>query len=259
MIYIDDIPINITLFPDNTSQVWKLPKEIIKKTYVQITWKFHTEGEFMHLAQLDNLLEKYGIERKLYLPYLPYARQDKTIDNNQTFALVSFTILLNSLGFSDIVCMDPHSSRAKELINNFKAIYPTEIIHYINEKTAADLFCYPDKGAKEKYSEIFFFQPSIYGEKIRDQASGFITSYELFGDPKDKSILIVDDICDGGATFVYLSQALIKAGAKEVNLFVSHGIFSKGLKPLYKAGIKRIFTIDGEVSEYQNGLTYRRI
>jgi len=61
--------------------------------------------------------------------------------------------------------------------------------------------------------------------------------------------MIVDDICDGGATFILLAKELYAAGAKEVNLFVTHGIFSKGLIPLYEAGIKRIFTQDGEASE----------
>jgi len=36
-------------------------------------------------------------------------------------------------------------------------------------------------------------------------------------------------------------------GAKDVALYVSHGIFSKGLEPLREGGIKRIFTKDGEV------------
>jgi ribose-phosphate pyrophosphokinase len=51
--------------------------------------------------------------------------------------------------------------------------------------------------------------------------------------------LIVDDICDGGATFVALARKLREAGAIEVSLFVTHGIFSKG-KDL--EGIDNIYT-----------------
>ena len=66
-------------------------------------------------------------------------------------------------------------------------------------------------------------------------------------DIKDQTILIVDDLCDGGMTFIKSAERLYELEAKEVHLYVSHGIFSKGLKPLTDSGIKRIFTKDGEV------------
>ena len=102
--------------------------------------------------------------------------------------------------------------------------------------------------------------PFLHGEKVRDQLSGKITSYELKGKPEGMNVMIVDDICDGGATFVILAKALYEGGAKEVNLFVTHGIFSKGLEPLKEAGIKRIFTQDGEACKgIQNQIAYRRL
>ena len=47
-----------------------------------------------------------------------------------------------------------------------------------------------------------------------------------------RNCLIVDDICDGGGTFIPLAKKLKNAGAKTVTLYVTHGIFSKGLDPL---------------------------
>jgi ribose-phosphate pyrophosphokinase len=124
------------------------------------------------------------------------------------------------------------------------------------------MICYPDKGAVSKYSEIYAFGlgTPIYGEKVRDQSTGNITSYQLIGNLKGRTnVLIVDDICDGGATFKLLAKDLLAAGATEVNLFVSHGIFSRGLRTLQESGIKRIFTKDGEASTHQNQITYRRL
>ena len=52
------------------------------------------------------------------------------------------------------------------------------------------------------------------------------------GNVEGKNCLIVDDICDGGRTFTDLAKKLNDKGAKELYLFVSHGIFSKGYDEL---------------------------
>ncbi len=77
--------------------------------------------------------------------------------------------------------------------------------------------------------------------KERDSASGRLFKPEVLQPElvKGKRCLIVDDICDGGATFVALARRLREAGAIEVSLFVTHGIFSKG-KDL--EGIDNIYT-----------------
>lgn len=260
MIYLNGQPINVTIFPDNTSQVWKLPQGLLSlSNYAHITWVFQHEGEFMHLAQLKQLLDSYGFTSTLILKYLPYGRQDKEVGNDATFALRTFNKYLDFMNFNEIICMDPHSNVSLEYVRNFKAEYPIEeVLHLFNEYEH-DLLCYPDKGALSKYKDIYKTS-YMYGEKVRDQLTGNITSYEIKGQSvKGQKVLIVDDICDGGMTFKLLTKELLEAGAKEVNLFVSHGIFSKGLKTLHDSGIKRIFTTDGEASEIHNNITYRKL
>lgn len=260
MIYLNGNPLPVTLFPDNTSQVWKLPEHIFDadSNWVHIVWRFEHEGEFMHVAQLKGLLDQYGILASLRLPYLPYGRQDKEISNDSTFALRTFAKLLNTLSFQEVIIVDPHSYVALDEIENSRSSYPAATLRLVMDKTENDLLCYPDKGAREKYAKANNYA-FIYGEKVRDQETGNITSYKLIGDPKGMNVLIVDDICDGGATFKLLAKDLLAAGATEVNLFVTHGIFSKGLRTLHESGIKKIFTKDGEMSEIQNNLTYRKI
>lgn len=262
MIYINGNPLNITLFPDNTSQVWKLPDHLLDteiSNWVSIRWDFSHEGEFMQLAQLQQLLQRYDIRSSLKLTYLPYGRQDKEYSNTSTFALKTFSHLLNSLEFEEVIIVDPHSQMALDLITNSRAVYPSQKeMDNLMDITKSDLMCYPDKGAAKKYDKIYE-SAYICGAKVRDQTTGDILNYSLKGSSKDKRILIVDDICDGGATFVKLSKLLYLNGAKEVNLFVTHGIFSKGLRPLLDAGIKRIFTQNGEATEINNNIAYRRI
>lgn len=277
MIYLNGTQLPVTKFPDHTSQVWKLDQidqYILSRTYnpntkhsADVFWDFDFEDEFMHLAQLKALLDSVDVETSLKIKYLPYARQDKAITNVSTFALTVFAHLLNTLQFKEIVIVDPHSEDAIKMIYNSRAEYPAGTLGKVILHTGTDLLVYPDKGARTKYSKLPgpYQVKSIYGEKVRDQLTGNITNYQLVGDPKDATVLIVDDICDGGMTFKILAKDLIDAGAKEVNLFVTHGIFSKGLKTLKQSGIKKIFTQDGEAEEYDklnspfHNITYRRL
>lgn len=269
MIYLNGAPLNVTIFPDNTSQVWKLDPILLKETnYFHITWEFEHEGEFMRVAQLKQLLEAYGHSHStLRIKYLPYGRQDKDVGNDATFALHTFAKLLNAVGFYEVIIHDPHSKIALDLIKNSRAVYPTADIMKAMAATNTTIVCYPDKGAVSKYSKEYkeiIGSAFIHGEKVRDQTTGKILSYEVIGNPLYENVLIVDDICDGGATFEILAKKLLEMGAKEVNLFVTHGIFSKGVITLNQAGIKRVFTQDGEAFEdwdYRTGstITYRRL
>lgn len=247
MIYLNNIEIIPTIFPDKTSQIWGLPEKLLKAKKHHIIWKFESEAEFMHLAQLRALLG--GKNVTLHMPYLPYARQDKPISNDSTFALGPFSNLLHWLFLKKITVFDPHSEYFCRYMGNARAIWPKKDIKNTFKKVKADLICYPDDGAFDKYTQFIdqYKYPSIRGKKQRNQKTGKITKYEVLGYPKDKTVLIVDDICDGGMTFILLAKKLKKLGAKEIHLYVSHGLFSKGTKVIRDAGIERIFTKEGEL------------
>jgi ribose-phosphate pyrophosphokinase len=253
MIRLNGVTIPITMFPDKTSQVWKLNMDLLKYIEVIVDWEFEHEGEIVHLAQLKDLLDSHARLSSLKISYLPYARQDKAVTNNSTFALHSFTKLLNVLNFRTIEIVDVHSDVATSLITNSYNYIPHKVIKNIYTITTSNIICYPDFGARHRYLEEHSYGNclldinSCFGKKVRDQSTGEIVNYTVDGEVKHKKVLIVDDICDGGATFILLTKELLTAGAKEVNLYVTHGIFSKGIKVLKDAGVKRIFTIKGEV------------
>ena len=257
MIKLNGHPIKPTLFSDGTSQVWQL--EGLKfSTAAYVEWQLESEAEFMQLAQLKTLLDSKSLKTYLYIPFMPYGRQDKDVSNEATFGLTTFARLLNSLNFLEVSTLDPHSGRCLELINNLEVVVPYIEIENAKAAVKPDLFCYPDKGATDKYS-VLLKDKFISAGKDRDQLTGKLISMAVSGDCKDKSVLIIDDICDGGGTFCWLASLLLEEGAKEVNLYATHGIFSKGLKPLIEAGINRVFTKDGEISEYQDSICYKEL
>lgn len=236
MIKLNGIEIKPTMFPDKTSQVWQLDNIKPKDNFV--LWEFESERELFHLLQLSELLPKRG--DTLYMPYLPYARQDKSIGNEETFALHSFCKVINLMDFKLVMAYDTHSELPTKLINNFVNIFPEKCIKDSIRKSECDTICLPDKGAVVKYGQKL--PKYIYADKVRDQLSGKILSLDIHGSCRDKNVLVIDDLCDGGGTFVWLTNELKKAGAKNVDLYISHGLFTKGKDVLYEAGIRNIYT-----------------
>jgi len=106
----------------------------------------------------------------------------------------------------------------------------------------------PDAGARKRVHQLAraLQLPVVEADKQRDTRSGQITGLRLLSEVPDMPLWVVDDICDGGRTFTELAEVL--RGAQQsagfhqpLYLFVSHGIFSKGLDPLL-ACYERVFT-----------------
>lgn len=234
-----------TVFPDKTSQVWKLPEDVFHNEKNVVTWEFENESEFMHVAQLRSLISTKVVSTiVLELPYLPYARQDKNISNDSTFAFHQFVWLLNMLFFGEVRVFDPHNVEFAKKIANVKIMMP-DPDSLLAELNANIVF--PDTGAATRYRANEYSYAVTY-DKDRDPLTGKINGIvRKKGIVEAKPYLIVDDICDGGRTFIEVAHKLYCAGATEVHLYVSHGIFSKGLSVLRDAGIKRIFTRNGEI------------
>lgn len=253
MITLNGTPVKPTIFPDKTSQVWHVDPSALyasSPSFVIVKWKFESEAEVMHLVQLKQLLDKCNKQTCLFIDYLPYARQDKGISNDVTFALYSLAHVLNSLNFVNVIITDPHSEVALKLIERSAPSYPIPTIQDVIQKTGSTMIFYPDDGAVKKYQSIYseLNLPFITGWKRRDQKTGTIAKYAIEGDPLHQDTLIVDDLCDGGATFILAAKALLDAGAEKICLFTTHGIYSKGVGVLKEAGIHRIFNKEGEVS-----------
>ena len=253
MILINGVEINPTLFPDGTSQVEGLDSLITFEN--EIVLDFENEREIIQLLQILDYCEScynhkgfYG-KTKLYMPFMPYGRQDKNLSEDY-FAKGTFTRLLKKYKFlQEVTSLDIHSNKNDYV--GIKNIDPVKEISKTLIGINPDLICYPDKGAKTRYKTLSILEDfeSCSFTKERDQKTGYIKRLYLneLVDVTNKSVLIIDDICDGGMTFKLTAERLLELGAKDVHLYVSHGIFSKGLETLRESGINRIFTHKGEV------------
>ncbi|MCP4261270.1 MAG: ribose-phosphate pyrophosphokinase [Planctomycetes bacterium] len=189
---------------------------------------------------------------ELIIPYFPYARQDRVCVEGQSLSAAVMASLINNLQCERVTICDPHSDVTGALINNVNIVSQADIARR-NKKFRRNLYrrdtiiVAPDAGASKKAEMVASAcergTPVVQAFKHRDLKTGNITQTTLMGSVKGKRCVIVDDICDGGRTFVELAKVLRDGGATHVDLFVTHGIFSKGLS-VFDGLINHIFTTD---------------
>ncbi|WP_353107232.1 hypothetical protein [Acetoanaerobium noterae] len=249
------LKINGEIFGDeefrNKEAVYKKPK--LNTDINTITLLFESNKDIANLAMAHSYLNIHAPEQKklLLMPYLPYSRMDREI-NDQIFSLRYFADILNNMSFEKILLADPHSKVSSDLINNLEELNIEDIIlDEILPKIDIDFIMFPDKGAKEKYTKKYLKlckkHKVIYGQKKRDLSNrGKIKEYSIIAediDLKDKSVLIIDDLCSFGNTFKHASSALKSEGVDKIYLFVTHTentIFQGEL--LDSSDIEKVFT-----------------
>jgi len=204
-----------------------------------------------------------GINIRLFIPYLPYARQDRVANAYECFSLKTFANLINAQNYSEVYILDPHSDVGPALINNSEVITNhIFVMDTLSNVATSDykLVC-PDMGAYKKIFKLAKYleykNDIILCNKTRNMQTGEITGTKILTDITEKgsTYYIVDDICDGGKTFVEISKSL-KALDPEghVNLIVTHAIMSKGDQELIKAGIENIYATNSFYTEAKTSI-----
>lgn len=204
--------------------------------------------QMMELFLLTNAIREYYYRRinvNFQTGYLPYARQDRVCSDGEALSIKVFCDLLNIQDYKRVLILDPHSDVTPALINNCHVIQAIDIITQDFESAYGlreilnnpqTILVSPDAGANKKTLDLakeFGGLQVVRADKVRDTKTGDITGTEVFCDDfEGKDVLIPDDICDGGRTFIELSKVLKTRNVGKVYLYVSHGIFSKGLEVL---------------------------
>lgn len=209
------------------------------------------------LLSIKEILDSQKLDCNISLKmlYIPYARQDRRCATGDAMSLKVFTRLINSLNFYKVFVADPHSDVATNLIDNVvEQFSQADIVRRVASREGKTLVA-PDFGATKKIEKVSnkFKLPVIQGFKTRNTSTGELSGFGYYGDVTGKDLLIVDDICDGGGTFLGLAKELYKGGASSVELCVTHGIFSNGVDFLIDNGINKLYTTDSIPQTYLGG------
>ncbi len=230
--------------------------ENIKKVIIRA--ELRSSNDILDLLLTTDALNHKLDAPELYIevPYLPYARQDRVCAPGQSFSLNVLAKMLGQIeNVKEWTVWDCHSRVGIELTGAAN-IPAQDIIKTSHELSRLimdlnSIIICPDKGAVDRTNAIVAafekdFQPDpvVYCEKVRDPATGQITHTDVkIESLEGRTAIITDDICDGGYTFIKVAEQLKAKGAKEVVLFVTHGIFSKGLD-VFNGLIDHVFTTD---------------
>jgi ribose-phosphate pyrophosphokinase len=186
--------------------------------YAEILWCYDNDTELFTLQCLvDYIRDKYPrISIALDLPYIPHARQDREV-SDRLFTLKTFANIINSMKFDMVQVYDAHSDVSTALIDRVLNVNDAFTFN-----TDGYAIMFPDAGAAKKYSKSFEDCSTIIGNKVRNK-EGFIEKYDLlnFGEGT-KKVIIRDDICSYGGTFVAAAKELRKRGVEEIILIVTH-------------------------------------
>ena len=225
MIRYNGNPVELNHFPDGTL----LMKETVTETEeAVIRWNFENNEEMVALYFLAKHFRAQGVKRMvLELPYIPNARQDRVKKPEDVFTLKYFAEFVNSLGFAEVVVLDPHSYVSEALFDNLRIETPVEYVAHVIEclgGTENLLLFFPDEGAMKRYSAMFDL-PYVFGIKKRDWTTGEILGLDVAGRTDliaGSKVLIIDDICSKGGTFFHSAKALKALGAGDISLYISH-------------------------------------
>ncbi len=286
------VPVKHIRFSDGSSNVkLEIPEQLVKyppSAYYAITVETTTPADnylweiLLVMSAIEHTWPTVKFNKEiLRLPYLPHARADRVFEEGNSFPLEMFLSAIYWM-FDEISLLDPHSDYiyAEESIENdhtdeWKSKYSVKHQHQcfidtVKDIQSGDILVSPDKGALKKIYKLqlaldhrMIATTVIEAGKIRDVTTGRIieTTLPEGVDLKGKVVYIVDDLLDGGGTFTPLANKLKNVGAKEVHLYVTHGIFAKGLQ-MFRGVIDQIhcyqtvgtYVNAKDILDFNNGL-----
>ena len=187
------------------------------------------------LFWVDTLRERYGPQAIVFnLPFIPGARQDRlNPEGDRLFTLLSVARAINTRNFSKVRVFDPHSDVAPGLIERCEAWGPFNLL--TTQKITYDAVIAPDGGAEKRAMGVakHLNVPLYHAWKSRNVATGQISGFGCEPIPESvQKALVVDDICDGGGTFIGLRGAVPEHVS--LDLYVTHGLFTAGTEKLRK-------------------------
>ena len=226
-------------------------------------------ADLFQLAIWSDYLSKESPDTRqsVIMPYLPAARADR---GNPAGAEVYAQFMADQLmQVHDFVTFDVHSEAAEWIykdrlndgiqLNRIRFVEPDAIFKralltgLIRDNQYAAVIA-PDKGAIRRASKVskVLGVPVVCASKERDFETGKLTAFRVPELPGDGPYLVVDDICDGGGTFMGLA-AETGLPPEKLHLYVSHGLFSNNAMPKLASAYGRVYTtnsLDRDLPDY---------
>ena len=243
-------PTNVFHFADGETLCESLESVRDRNCYIiQSTCRPVNENLMEVLIFVDALKRGSAKTITVVMPYYGYARQDRVNKPRQPISARLVADLLKAAGVDRVVCVDLHAPQIQGffscLVDEVTAI-PLLASHFIDSVDTDWVTVSPDHGGvnrARKVAEILNTPIAIIDKRRKRPNEAEVMN--IIGDIKDKHCLMIDDIIDTAGSCIEGAKALLKAGAKDVRIAVSHGIFSDPAPERLKEGVfKEIVVTD---------------
>ena len=184
------------------------------------------------------------------IPYFGYARQDRKVVPRTSISAKLVSNLIAIAGADRVVTVDLHAGQIQGFFDiPVDNLFATPIFarHVKKKIKTKNLICIaPDVGGTERARALGkLLNVGLAIVDKRRPKAGQSQVMNIIGDVRGKTCIIVDDIIDSGGTIVNAAAALKKRGAKDVHVYVTHGVLSGGAEnKIKKSNIKNLVITD---------------
>ena len=184
------------------------------------------------------------------IPYFGYARQDRKVVPRTSISAKMVSNLITKAGADRVVTLDLHSGQIQGFFDiPVDNLFATPIFarHIKKRIKSNNLICVaPDVGGTARARALGkLLNVGLAIVDKRRPSPGKSEVMNVIGNVNKKTCIIVDDIIDSGGTIVNAAKILLERGAKDVHVYVSHGVLSgNAVEKISKSKIKNLVITD---------------
>ena len=202
------------------------------------------------LLSIDALKRSSAKNITAVIPYFGYARQDRKVVPRTSISAKLVSNLIAKAGADRVVTVDLHSGQIQGFFDiPVDNLFATPIFarHIKKNLKKNNIICVaPDVGGTARaraLGKLLNVDLAIVDK--RRPAPGKSEVMNVIGNVKNKTCILVDDIIDSGGTIVNAASELKKRGAKDVHVYVTHGVLSgNAVEKIKKSSIKNLVVTD---------------
>lgn len=203
----------------------------------------------MELLLLADAAKRAGADRiTAIIPYFGYSRQNLAFQKNSPISASLVIKMIGNAGITEVITLDLHSSQLEGIFNvPIRNLASVGLFLPKIAKLRDVIIVSPDIGGiprAKNYSSRLGSNLAII-DKTRSIDTGTCIIEGIIGNVKDKNCVIIDDIVDSGGTLCLAAELLLGQGAKSVEAFITHGVFSgNAISRINNSDLEKLYISD---------------